>query len=79
MRGCGGCEGLGAHSRLCPEHPQYHPYLRYERMAEDIGDGIGGTDPALANAAYALAGRLRDFMREHPYRRPVKRGSDKGA
>jgi len=68
---CGGCQGLGSHRRLCPRHPDWHPWLRLAVMAEDIGDSIGGTDPGLANRAYALSGLIRERMADHPFR-PVR-------
>lgn len=66
---CGGCAGLGSHRRLCPRHPDYHPWLRLAVMAEDIGDTIGGNDPGLANQAYSLASRIQEAMKEHPWQR----------
>jgi hypothetical protein len=68
--GCGGCRGAGAHRRYCPRHPDYHPWRRLADRAEDIGDGIGGTDPGLANAAYRLASQIRASMVEHPWHPP---------
>jgi hypothetical protein len=67
---CGGCQGLGAHRRYCPQHPDYHPWRVLADRAEDIGDRIGGSDPGLANQAYFLAGAIRRAMPDHPYRRP---------
>ena len=68
MIGCGGCEGLGAHRRLCPHHPDYHPWRRYAMWAEDIGDGIGSNDTGVANTAYQLSARIKEAMAEHPWR-----------
>lgn len=68
MTECGGCNGLGSHRRLCVHHPDYHPWLRLALMAEDIGDTIGSNDAGTANQAYALAGRIRELMSEHPWR-----------
>lgn len=67
-QGCGGCAGLGSHQRLCPHHPDYHPWLRLTIMAEDIGDTIGANDPGLANTAYRLSSDIKALMREHPWR-----------
>ena len=61
---CGGCQGLGNHRRLCPHHPDYHPWRRLAQMAEDIGDTIGSNDPGLANRAYDLAGRINALVRD---------------
>ena len=61
---CGGCQGLGNHRRLCPHHPDYHPWRRLAQMAEDIGDTIGSNDPGLANRAYDLASRISAVVRD---------------
>lgn len=66
--GCGGCAGLGSHRALCPKHPDYHPWLRLARMAEEIGDSIGGNDPGVANRGYQLGGEIRRLMAERPWR-----------
>jgi hypothetical protein len=55
---------------LCPRHPDYHPYKRLALMAEDIGDSIGGSDPGVANQAYALSGEIKRLIAERPWRRP---------
>lgn len=64
--GCGGCRGRGAHRRLCPRHPGYHPWLRLIAAADSIGDSVGV--PELANRAWSLAGAIRVAMLDHPYR-----------
>lgn len=64
MAGCGGCQGLGAHQKLCPNNPNWTLYLRPAVMAEDIGDTIGSNDPGLANRAYDLASRIKAKHRE---------------
>lgn len=69
MTDCGGCRGEGAHRKLCPRHPDYHPWLRLVMMAEDIGDTIGSNDTGIANTAYALSARIKAAMVEHPWRR----------
>jgi hypothetical protein len=51
----------------CPRHPDYHPWRRLADMAADIGDSVGGSDPGLANRAYALAGAIKEAMPDHPY------------
>lgn len=66
---CGGCQGLGAHQRLCTSHPDYHPWKRLAQMAEDIGDTIGGNDTGIANQAYSLAGQIRALIAEHQGRK----------
>ena len=68
MEGCGGCAGLGNHRKLCPRHPDYHPWRRLEVMADEIGDVIGSNDPGVANLAYQLAGELKRLREEHPWR-----------
>lgn len=68
---CGGCRGLGAHQKYCPRHPNYHPWRRLADQAEHIGDTIGSNDPAIANAAYSLSGRIRAAMEQHPYTRMI--------
>lgn len=64
---CGGCQGIGSHRRLCPRHPDYHPWKRLADMAETIGDTTGSNEPGIANAAYSLAAQIRAAMPEHPY------------
>lgn len=71
MIDCGGCQGLGSHRATCPHHPDYHPWLRLARMAEEIGDVIGSNDTGLANQAYALSGGIRELMKERPWRRSM--------
>lgn len=68
MIGCGGCEGKGNHKRLCPRHPDYHPWLRLALMAEEIGDTIGSNDTGIANQAYSLVGQIKEAMKEQPWR-----------
>jgi hypothetical protein len=65
--GCGGCDGLGAHRKLCVHHPNYHPWRQYAVWAEAIGDGIGGNDPGLANEAYILGTRIKQAIQERPW------------
>ena len=67
MSDCGGCQGIGAHRRHCPRHPDYHPWRRLADMAESIGDSIG--EPALANRAWSLASAIREAIQTRPYRR----------
>lgn len=66
MIDCGGCQGLGAHRRHCPRHPNYHPWIVLADQAESIGDSIG--EPSLANQAWALAGAIREAMPNHRWR-----------
>lgn len=73
---CGGCEGLGSHRKFCPQHPDYHPWLRLAAMAEDIGDQIGANEPTIANSAYFLAGRIKGATEFHPWRRPAPVNSE---
>lgn len=70
MTDCGGCQGLGSHQRYCPRNPDYHPWRRLADQAEGIGDTIGSNDTGTANQAYALAGRIRELIKEHPWRNP---------
>lgn len=69
MSTCGGCAGQGSHQRLCPRHPDYHPWRRLAVMAEDIGDTIGANDAAVANTAYGLASRIKQLIEERPWNR----------
>lgn len=57
---CGGCRDLGAHARWCPEVVGHKASKlgQASEQADALGDFIGSTDPALANAAYVLAMRL---------------------
>lgn len=55
---CGGCLGLGAHSRRCRTQPGWFWY-RLQDMADELGDLIGSNDPEAANMAYAVAGRMK--------------------
>jgi hypothetical protein len=57
-RACGGCNGLGAHSRRCHTQPGFL-WRIFEDKAEELGDLIGSNDPEAANTAYALAARMR--------------------
>ncbi len=54
---CGGCEGLGAHGRLCRTRPGWY-FRRLAAMADDLGDAIGSNDPESANYAYAISTRM---------------------
>ena len=54
---CGGCKGLGSHSRRCRTQPGWL-WHRYEDMAEELGDLIGSNDIESANMAYAIAARM---------------------
>jgi hypothetical protein len=55
---CGGCKGQGAHSRRCRTNPGWFWY-RLEDLAEELGDMIGGNDPASANMAYTIQSRMK--------------------
>ena len=55
---CGGCKGLGAHTRRCRTQPGWL-WFRLEDMADELGDLIGSNDPESANMAYAIAGRMK--------------------
>jgi hypothetical protein len=55
---CGGCKGLGAHSRRCRTRPGWFWY-RLQDDAECLGDMIGSNDCEAANMAYAIAVRMR--------------------
>lgn len=54
---CGGCEGLGAHGRLCRTRPGWY-FRRLAAVAGDLADDIGSNDCESANMAYAIAGRM---------------------
>lgn len=54
---CGGCQGLGLHSRRCRTQPGWLWY-RLQDMAEELGDLIGSNDPVSANHAYAISARM---------------------
>lgn len=73
---CGGCQGIGSHQRLCPQHPNYHPYRRLAVMAEDIGDTIGANDPGIANHAYSLAAQIKKLMWDQPWRQLAEQMND---
>lgn len=51
---CGGCQGLGAHTRACRD-----PLGHLADQIEGLGDQIGSNAPELANQAYRIAGTLR--------------------
>jgi len=51
---CGGCQGLGAHTRACRD-----PIGHLADQIEGLGDQLGSNQPGLANTAYRLAGTLR--------------------
>jgi len=58
MTGCGGCAGLGSHTRWCPAVVGARA-ARLGRTADDLDD-LGDTlPPDLANVAWRLAERLR--------------------
>lgn len=58
MADCGGCQGLGAHSRRCPTQPGWH-WCKLADEAEHLGDMIGSNDPGLANMAYTIEAGMR--------------------
>lgn len=65
-RECGGCQGLGAHWRWCPEvvgRRASHLGVLAER-AEDLGDTIGANEPGAANACYRAASILLEAAGE---------------
>ena len=66
--GCGGCEGLGNHRRLCPLHPHYHPWKLFAEQAETAGDVIGSNNGELANQPYALGAKIRAVIAEEQAR-----------
>lgn len=53
---CGGCLGLGAHSKTCYTQPGAL-WVRLAAMADSLGDNIGSNDMAAANMAYVLAAK----------------------
>ena len=55
---CGGCDGLGAHSRRCRTQPGWFWERLYDQ-ADSLGDLIGSNDPESANMAYAIAARMK--------------------
>lgn len=55
---CGGCKGLGAHSRRCRTQPGWF-WHRLQDMAEELADLIGSNDVECANAAYHIATCMR--------------------
>jgi len=67
MIDCGGCQGLGNHKRLCPRHPDYHPWRQYAMLADRIGDAIGSNDPFIANKAYGLGADIRQLILDRPW------------
>lgn len=60
---CGGCKGVGAHSRRCRTQPGWN-WHRLEDLAERLGDSIGSSDPEAANMAYTIQGRMKARARE---------------
>ena len=55
---CGGCQGKGSHARHCPRNPHYSYARELADKAENLGDLIGATNPAAANACYRASGLL---------------------
>lgn len=62
MTECGGCAGLGAHVRWCPEKvgPRASALGRRSEQAEALGDAVGSLAPSEANGLYRISGELRD-------------------
>lgn len=67
---CGGCKGQGAHSRRCRTNPGWF-WHRLEDVAEGLGDAIGSNDPASANMAYAIQGRMKARANERESHTPT--------
>lgn len=65
---CGGCQGLGAHIRWCPEVVGYLPSVLgpLSERIENAGDLIGSNDMGLANRLYGVAGELAEYARSTP-------------
>lgn len=63
---CGGCLGLGAHRRWCPEviGRQASFLGRLAEDAEDLGDQIGPNVMGAANHCYEASGLLRKAAQE---------------
>lgn len=55
---CGGCRGLGKHSRRCPTQPGAIWFI-LEDQAISLANSIGANEPELASIMYGVAGRLR--------------------
>lgn len=56
---CGGCQGKGAHARHCTRNPAYSYARELADEAENLGDLIGPSNMAAANACYRASGLLR--------------------
>ena len=63
---CGGCLGMGSHSRWCPEARGQRAHIlgTASEQLEDIGDRIGPVAPDLANTLYAVAASIRTRANE---------------
>ena len=61
MSNCGGCEGLGSHTRWCPEVVGIAASMlgREAEAADNLADIVGGNCPAASNALYRAASLLR--------------------
>jgi len=58
---CGGCLGIGSHTRWCPTVRGAEAAIlgsASERI-EDIADRVGTVDPDIANDLYCLAAKAR--------------------
>lgn len=62
---CGGCQGLGAHSRAC-----LSPLLALAERVESIGDLLS---PVLANRAWRVAEEMRALAAPAPTPVPLTR------
>ena len=62
---CGGCQGLGAHTRWCREVVGYLPSVLgpLSEHIENAGDLIGSNDTGLANRLYRVAGELAEYAK----------------
>ena len=62
---CGGCQGLGAHTRWCREVVGYLPSVLgpLSERIENAGDTVGSNDTELANLLYVAASNLRFYAK----------------